>query len=132
MIHGTYDINFKILFKLSLGQKVIYRYGIAILDSYYKSLGSQRPTALRPNFMNEYCAKIAMPFERIIRLAFGFRNMSRKNIEHVFNTEEKAIKKLKAKNSQNQLHRNDKFSKKDTVIHKLKKSSLTSSFTKVT
>lgn len=62
-----------------------------------------------------------MPFEKLIKVAFGFRNMSRKNIEHVFNTEEKAIKKLKAKNSQNQLNMNEKYNqRKNSVIHKMK------------
>lgn len=112
------------------GQKVIYRYGIAILDSYYKSLNTQRPLSLKPNFMNEYCAKIDMPFERIIKLAFGFRNMSRKNIEHVFNAEEKAIKKLKAKNSQNSLNQNDNNIDSKNPLRKLEKSSLTSSLAK--
>lgn len=114
------------------GQKVIYRFGIAILDSYYKSLGSERPPKLRPNFMNEYCVKINISFEKIIKQAFGFRNMSRKNIENVFNTEEKAIKKLKAKNSQNQLNMNEKYiQQKNSMIHKMKSAkSSSSSFAK--
>lgn len=115
------------------GQKVIYRYGIAILELYYKSLGSQRLSNLRPTFMNEYCETISFPFEKMIRLAFGFRNMSRKNIETVFIAEEKAIKKLKAKNTQTQMQSqfdNGKI-RKDSIIHKLKNSTLSTSFVKV-
>ena len=83
--------------------------------------------------MNEYCVKINISFEKIIKQAFGFRNMSRKNIENVFNTEEKAIKKLKAKNSQNQLNMNEKYiQQKNSMIHKMKSAkSSSSSFAKV-
>ncbi len=83
--------------------------------------------------MNDYCTAINVSFEKIYRLAFGFRNMSRKNIETIFIAEEKAIKKLKVKNTQNQMQLQFEHGKlrKDSIIDKLKKSTLTTSFAKV-
>lgn len=59
--------------------------------------------------------------------------MSRKNIETVFIAEEKAIKKLKAKNTQTQMQSQFDEGKirKDSIIHKLKNSTLSTSFAKV-
>jgi hypothetical protein len=84
------------------GQKVLYRYGISILDCYYKSLAqTTRPLTLEPTFMKEYCIKTVTPFEIIIKTAFGLRKMKRKDIENLFQTEEKAIKKQRSKNNSN-------------------------------
>jgi hypothetical protein len=102
------------------GQKVLYRYGIAILDSFYKSFNTsgQRSPTLQPNFMKDYASNINLSFDKLIKVAFGLRNMSRKNIENLFQAEEKAIKKLRAKNSQNQLNLIDKqqLSRKDSSV----------------
>lgn len=81
------------------GQKVLYRYGIAILDSFYKSLTPSRPLSLEKTFMKDYCSKNCISLESLIRVAFGLRKMKRKDIETLFQTEEKAIKKQRAKNS---------------------------------
>ena len=95
----SYVLNIVDSFLLE-GQKVLYRFGISILDHFYKSLSIPRPTMLKPNCIKEFCNRIAIPYERLIKTAFGFRNMSKKDIENVFQTEEKAIKKLRVKTSQ--------------------------------
>ncbi len=81
------------------GQKVLYRYGISILEHFHKSFqgNNQKITALKPNCIKEFCNKITLPFDRLVKTAFGFRNMSKKDIEKVFESEEKSIKKLRAK-----------------------------------
>ena len=86
------------------GQKVLYRYGIAILDSFYKSLQPGRPNVLEASFMSDYCSQMEASFDKLMKTAFGLRNMSRKNIEQLFQVEERAIKKMRAKTSQGQLN----------------------------
>lgn len=81
------------------GQKVLFRYGISILDSFYKSLAANRPLTLERTFMKDYCSKTVIPFENLIKIAFGWRKMKRKDIENLFQAEEKAIKKQRAKNT---------------------------------
>lgn len=81
------------------GQKVLYRYGIAILDSFYKSLAPSRPLSLERTFMKDYCSNNCIPLESLIKVAFGLRQMKRKDIETLFQAEEKAIKKQRTKNS---------------------------------
>lgn len=76
------------------GQKVLYRFGLAVLDSHYKAAGGAEP-------VRHFCAKMPVPYERLMRTAFGYRNMSRKDIDHVFQCEEKAIKKMRSNNSEN-------------------------------
>ena len=91
------------------GQKVLYRYGISILDSYYKQLPQNRPQSLEPSFMKDFCKKIQIPFDRLLRIAFGYRNMSRKDIESIFQVEEKAIKKYRSKNNESYVNSKDKL-----------------------
>jgi hypothetical protein len=116
-----------------IGQKVIYRYGIAILDSYYKSLRTNRPEKLEPTFMNTFCQQFGSSFDSINKSAFGYRNMSKKNIEEVFNREENVIKKLLEKTKNREI-KPEKLSKKNSIIQKFQRKNSTStspSFVKV-
>ena len=49
--------------------------------------------------MNDFCASIPVPFDKLLKSAFGYRNMSRKDIENAFQAEEKMIKKARAKSN---------------------------------
>ena len=82
------------------GQKVLYRYGISVLEHFHKSYQTnhQKITSIKPSCIKEFCNKIALPFDKLVKTAFGFRNMSKKDIEKVFEAEEKSIKKLRAQN----------------------------------
>ena len=85
------------------GQKVLYRYGISILENFHKSYqcSNQKITVLKPSCIKDFCNKMTLPFDRLVKTAFGFRNMSKKDIEKVFESEEKSIKKLRAKTETN-------------------------------
>jgi hypothetical protein len=48
--------------------------------------------------MELYCKNIDISFERLSKVSFGFRNLSRKDIESVFKEEEKIVKRLREKN----------------------------------
>ncbi len=83
--------------------------------------------------MNMYCQQFGSSFDSIIKSAFGYRNMSKKNIEEVFNKQESVIKKLLEK-TQNCDIRSEKSSNKNSIIHKLQRKNLSStsqSFVKV-
>jgi hypothetical protein len=80
------------------GTKVLYRFGISILEHFYKSiLQSSKPVILKENCMKEYCNNIELSYDKLIKTAFGYRNMSRKDIDQAFQSEEKSIKKLRSK-----------------------------------
>lgn len=82
------------------GQKVLYRFGLAVLDSFYK-WSSARSLHLKAGSVREFCAKAPMAFDRLLKTAFGYRNMSRKDIESVFQAEEKLIKKMRLNKNEN-------------------------------
>lgn len=115
----AYALNIVDSFLLE-GPKVLYRFGIAILESFYRhsvtaaanasasTSISCSPSGRRHQHVNEglgvdcvnrFCRSIPVPFDRLLKVAFGFRNMSRKDIENVFQTEEKLIKKARAKSN---------------------------------
>ncbi|CAF1065546.1 unnamed protein product [Brachionus calyciflorus] len=92
----NYILNIVDCFLLE-GQKTLYRFGLAILDTFYKST-QNRPLSLKINCMKDFCARITIPYERLLKTAFNYRNMSRKDIDSVFQAEEKIIKKMRNKN----------------------------------
>lgn len=49
---------------------------------------------LASDSVSEFCRRIPVPFEKLLKTAFGYRNMSRKDIENAFQAEEKMIKKV--------------------------------------
>lgn len=105
------------------GQKVLYRFGLAVLDSFHRSAG--RPLALKAGCVRDFCLKAAMPFERLLKQAFGYRNMSRKEIDSVFQAEEKLIKKMRLNKNEN-VERDMDFKKKiySAIVAPLIKSNL--------
>ena len=100
------------------GQKVLYRYGISILEHFHKSYQNMhRPTSsLKPDCIKDYCNRISLPFDRLVKTAFGFRNMSKRDIEKVFDAEEKSIKKLRAK-TETSFYENDKQPQNTHQLH---------------
>lgn len=94
----NYVLNIVDCFLLE-GQKVLYRFGIALLDLFYKTM-QNKPISLKPNCLKDFCQRIDISFDRILKIAFGYRNMSRKDIEAAFQAEEKIIKKMRAKTEQ--------------------------------
>ena len=67
------------------GTKVLYRFGISLLEHFYKSIvviqsNNQQVVTLpiKPECMKEYCNGLTLTYEKLIKTAFGYRNMSRK------------------------------------------------------
>jgi hypothetical protein len=78
------------------GQKVLYRYGIAILDQFVKCL-VRKPHVLDVDCINGFCHTLGIQCDKLTRSAFSLRNMSRKDLDTLFQTEEKRIIILRAK-----------------------------------
>lgn len=78
------------------GQKVLLRCGLALLNLFYKSFAHPRPNALPPTCMRDFCSSISAPYDRLIKLAYGYRGIRRRDVDSVFQAEEKLIKKLRA------------------------------------
>jgi hypothetical protein len=78
------------------GQKVLYRFGIVILDQFVKCL-VRKPHALDIDCINDFCRTISIQCDKLNRTAFSLRNMSRKDLDTLFQAEEKHIIFLRAK-----------------------------------
>lgn len=78
------------------GQKVLYRYGIILLDLFTKSF-QRKPSQLDLNCINNWCRTIQIPLKKINKLAYSLRNMSKKQLQDLFDTEENHIKHIRAK-----------------------------------
>ena len=59
---------------------------------------------LATDSVGEFCRHIPIPFEKLLKTAFGYRIMSRKDIENAFQAEEKMIKKVRILKLINQLN----------------------------
>jgi hypothetical protein len=78
---------------------VLYRYGIAILDHFYRFNHANAHVSLGLTCVSDFCSHIPVGNDKLAKTAFGYRNMSRKNIESLFHEEERAMKKARAQAS---------------------------------
>jgi hypothetical protein len=76
------------------GQKVLYRYGIVILDHFVRSF-VRKPAHLDLNCFKSFCSQIPIQIERLNKSAFSIRNMKRKEMQVLFDVEEENIKRLR-------------------------------------